>query len=150
VAREKLEGWRAAFAARGLRSPEELIARRSEESLESAVGRLLGGREGGVERPDAWFAMDDETALRAMRKASELGLSVPKDLSFASVNDSEAACLAHPSLTSARIPFFEAGRSAVDLLARLFERSAESSIRVILGHKLMIRESSGVEEGRRS
>jgi LacI family transcriptional regulator len=143
VAREKLEGWRRAHAARGLRVPEELVARRSEESLESAASRLLSAT---TSRPDAWFAMDDEAALRAIRAAKGLGLGIPGDLAFASVNDSEAASLSHPSVTSVRIPFYEAGRSAVDVLARLLERPIEASIRTILGHSLIVRESSGVGE----
>jgi LacI family transcriptional regulator len=147
VAREKLEGWRLAHVARGLAPPEELVAYRSEESLESAVARFLVGGESGPSRPDAWFAMDDEAALRAIRAAIGFGLRVPGDLAFASVNDSEAARLSQPSVTSARIPFFEAGRSAVDSLARLLERSIESSIRIILGHSLIVRESSGTGKG---
>jgi LacI family transcriptional regulator len=141
VARDKLEGWRQAHAARGLEAPAELVALRSEEELEAAVARLLSGP---AARPDAWFAMDDEAALRAIRAAKGSGLDVPGDIAFASVNDSEAARLSHPSVTSARIPFFEAGRSAADVLARLLERPIESSIRIVLGHDLIVRESSGV------
>jgi DNA-binding LacI/PurR family transcriptional regulator len=147
VAREKLEGWRSAYAARGLRLPDGLLTRRSEESLESAVDRLLGGGAGSAGRPDAWFAMDDEAALRVIRGARGFGIASPADLALASVNDSEAARLSQPSVTSARIPFFEAGRSSVDVLARLLERPIESSIRMLLGHSLIIRETSGGREG---
>jgi DNA-binding LacI/PurR family transcriptional regulator len=144
VAREKLEGWRSAYATRGLAAPEELLARRSAEGLEEAAPRLF------ALKADAWFAMDDEAALRAIRAASARGLRVPEDLAVASVNDSEAARLSHPSVTSVRIPFFEAGRSAADILARVVERSSETSVRILLGHTLMLRETSpGPKEGSR-
>jgi DNA-binding LacI/PurR family transcriptional regulator len=136
--RDKLSGYLLAHAEARLEAPSELLFHRDAESIESVAGRALAS----ASPPDAWFAMDDQAAMRVIRVARGRGLRVPEDLAVAGMNDIETASFAHPSITSVSLPFYEAGRTAVDMMSRLTNRPVESSIRILLAHRLIIREST--------
>ncbi|HWP67652.1 MAG TPA: LacI family DNA-binding transcriptional regulator [Rectinemataceae bacterium] len=138
VQRDKLAGYVSAFEEAGIPLPGDLLTSRESGELEDEASRILSSSR----RPDAWFAMDDRAAMRVIRTARDLGLRVPEDLAVIGMNDIETASISRPSLSSVRIPFFEAGWTAVDVLARLIERPVEQSIRILLGHSLIAREST--------
>ncbi|MET0864855.1 MAG: substrate-binding domain-containing protein [Nakamurella sp.] len=60
--------------------------------------------------------MNDRIAMGAYQACTELGLSVPQDISMVSFDDSDLARWLRPQLTSVAIPHFEMGRRAVELL----------------------------------
>jgi LacI family transcriptional regulator len=138
VQREKLRGYIAAHEEEGVAPPEDLMSSRESGELEDEAARILSSPH----RPDAWFVMDDRVAMRIIRRAHDLGLRIPEDLAVIGMNDIETASISRPSISSVRIPFFEAGWTSVDVLSRLAERPVEKTIRIMLGHTLIARESS--------
>jgi DNA-binding LacI/PurR family transcriptional regulator len=123
---------------------------RSQDRLADTL--VLGPADGDVEeaarkilsapgRPDGWMAISDEVAMRVIRVAATLALRVPEDLSVLGMNDAEGAAYFSPPLSSVRIPFRECGRAAVDAALRLFDNPWERSVRVLLRHRLVERES---------
>ncbi len=138
VQRDKRRGYEEALSAAGISPDPRLLSSRDTEELPVALGRMLRASPA----PDAWFAMDDRVAMQVIRAAHDAGLRVPDDLAVIGMNDTEASSFSRPSVSSVRIPFFEAGWSAVDILGRLMERPVEASLRVVLKHKLVVRESS--------
>ncbi len=81
------------------------------------------GREGAAwllrqePRPTALLCMSDELALGALRAASDVGLSVPGDLSVVGFDDTPAAAWA--DLTTVRQDLLEKGRRTGELVLRL-------------------------------
>ena len=73
-------------------------------------------------RPTAILAMSDVLALGALQAAAELGIAVPAELSVVGFDDSPAATLATPALTSVAQPHEEKGRLAAEWLTRAIER----------------------------
>ncbi|HEY9054674.1 MAG TPA: LacI family DNA-binding transcriptional regulator [Rectinemataceae bacterium] len=138
VQRDKRRGYDEALQAAGIQQDSGILSSRDIEELDQAVARILHSDQ----PPDAWFAMDDRAAMQVIRMAHDAGLRVPEDLAVIGMNDTEASSLSRPSVSSVRIPFFEAGWTAVDILGRLIERPMEASVRVILNHQLVVRESS--------
>jgi len=67
-------------------------------------------------RPTAFICLNDRIAMGAYQACTELGLSVPQDISMVSFDDSDLARWLRPMLTSVAIPHFEMGRRAVELL----------------------------------
>jgi LacI family transcriptional regulator len=67
-------------------------------------------------RPTAFICLNDRIAMGAYQACTELGLSVPQDISMVSFDDSDLARWLRPKLTSVAIPHFEMGRRAVELL----------------------------------
>jgi LacI family transcriptional regulator len=138
VQRDKRRGYFEAFETRGIDAPMDLVTSKGHGDLESEAVRLLSL----ANPPDGWFAMDDRAAMRVIRIAHDLDFRVPEDLAVIGMNDIETASISRPSISSVRIPFFEAGWSAVDLLGRLIDRPVEKSIKILLEHRLIVRESS--------
>jgi DNA-binding LacI/PurR family transcriptional regulator len=75
----------------------------------------------GDPRPTAIVALSDELALGALDAAADAGLDVPGDLSVTGFDDTPAAVLARPPLTTVRQPLHRkgevAGRRLLDLVA---------------------------------
>lgn len=63
-------------------------------------------------RPTAVFCGNDVLAVGALRRAREMGISVPGDLSVIGFDDIELAQVAFPALTTVHVPHREMGRLA--------------------------------------
>jgi LacI family transcriptional regulator len=103
-----------------------------------AAQRLLTLRQ----RPTAVFASNDDMALGVMAEALRLGMSVPTELSVVGFDDSPAAALVHPALTTVRQPLEEMARLAVDLLITPGEEQASSAEEHVMAHRLVVRGST--------
>ena len=68
-------------------------------------------------RPTAVFAVNDNTAIGAMSKLTELGLRVPDDISLVGYNDVPVVSHLPVPLTSVRVPFDQIANGALDLLS---------------------------------
>src|SRR5262249_15314376 len=73
--------------------------------------------------PTAILAMSDVLAIGALQAAAELGVSVPGALSLVGFDDSPAAAVATPPLTTVAQPHEEKGRLATELLLEAIERA---------------------------
>ncbi|GAA1501491.1 LacI family DNA-binding transcriptional regulator [Terrabacter terrae] len=62
------------------------------------------------------LCLNDRVAFGAHQALTERGLRVPDDLSIASFDDDELASYLRPGLTTARLPYQEMGRQALELL----------------------------------
>ncbi len=69
-------------------------------------------------RPTAIFTGNDEMAAGVYQAAREAGLSIPRDLSVVSYDDSPTAPRLFPPLTSVRLPIREIGKVAAQMLLR--------------------------------
>jgi DNA-binding LacI/PurR family transcriptional regulator len=95
--------------------------------------------------PTAILAMSDVLALGAIQAAAELGIKVPTALSIVGFDDSPAASLAAPALTTVAQPHDQKGRLAAEWLVRELERGTARRgrrRRAILPTNLVIREST--------
>lgn len=79
--------------------------------------------------PTAIICGNDVLAAGAVVRASDLGLTVPDDVSITGFDDINLATVVRPALTTMRVPQTDMGRSAARLLlARLAENRQVSSI----------------------
>jgi len=142
---ERIEGYHAALAAAGVLPAEGLLAEGDFEipGGYAAACRILDARE----PPTAIFASNDNMAVGAVRAARERGLSVPADLSVVGFDDGEVARSVTPALTTVRQPLGELGRTAVSLLQRLVDRQRVETLRVELGTRLVVRDSTAPPKG---
>ena len=86
--------------------------------------------------------MDDNTALRIARLAFEHNLTIPYDLGVSGMNDLDTVRNSTPSLSSVKIDFREIGRESVNSLLKLLDSTSLRAIKLIMNHKLMIRDST--------
>jgi LacI family transcriptional regulator, gluconate utilization system Gnt-I transcriptional repressor len=73
---------------------------------------------------------------------NKLGIAVPGELAIASFGDSDLAPLISPALTTIRIPRYDLGRIAGEMLLKRFAGEALEERIVDLGFTLMKRETS--------
>ncbi len=76
--------------------------------------------------PTAILAMSDVLAIGALQAAAELGVAVPGELSVVGFDDSPAAALATPALTTIAQPHEEKGRLAAQWLVEAIKDGAPS------------------------
>jgi LacI family transcriptional regulator len=98
----------------------------------------------GDERPTAVYAANDLMAIGAMQAIQNAGLRVPCDCSVVGSNDSEAAALVVPHLTSSRAPYYELGCEAARALLAQLEDPDTPAVKKLLPCTLMVRESTAM------
>lgn len=137
---DRLEGFREALPAPARRSWRRLVAHGdfSEESGERAMRELLAR----VPDLDAVFAASDLMAIGAIRALRAAGRKIPDDVAVVGFDDSHAARLAEPQLTSVRQPMEEIGRSLARLLLTQLRNPGTRPASLIVPTELIIRESS--------
>jgi DNA-binding LacI/PurR family transcriptional regulator len=145
VDREKLAGYREAFAARGLAPSASCFTQDADGELEPVARRLLDAGS----FPRAWLGLSDMHLMRLVALLRERGLRIPEDVALVGMDDQETSKFFSPPLSSVRIPFRQAGASAVDILLGLIENPAERSIHMYLKHELIVRESCGAKAASR-
>jgi DNA-binding LacI/PurR family transcriptional regulator len=93
--------------------------------------------------PDAIFAVNDPTAIGAMKLLKRNGFKIPGDVALVGFTESQLAQLVDPPLTSVAQPTNEIGRTAARLLLDQIEsKGIFVPQTVILNGRLNVRESS--------
>jgi DNA-binding LacI/PurR family transcriptional regulator len=120
--RMRERGFVRALADAGVRLPSEWL-RRAPATLDggqAAMRSLLGS----VERPTATFCANDLIALGAHKTCTQLGVSIPRQMSLVGCDDIAFARLVTPELTTVAVPARELGARAARLLVREIEGGA--------------------------
>jgi len=135
-------GWERAMKAHGLAiDPAWVVPGTFQfESGVAAARRLFALSK----PPTAIFAANDFMALGALTEAQRLGIAVPGDVAIVGFDDSDAASLVWPALTTVRQPLAEMAMAAVAMLlggAARLDAEAPAPVRV-LPHEIMVRGST--------
>lgn len=130
VSMDKFLGYKDALEERGLY--DEALVFSDTDPLEAIF----------TSSPDAFMAMDDETATKALRLAYERGLSVPGDFLVSGMNDLGLSKNIIPSLTSAHVDFQKLGRLSLEVLLRLMEDKDLEAVKTTVSYRLAVRDST--------
>lgn len=152
--RDRLHGYRQAMAEAGLDAgaPPAFAGNYSRTSgREVAPAIAAACRRGEL---DAVFAANDRMAIGLMQGLREAGLVPGRDLAVVGYDDSDAARVTDPPLTSVHVPFHDMGRLAAErLIARLDEtppREGAAGGRpeepLLLPARLVVRASCGAPQ----
>jgi LacI family transcriptional regulator len=142
-AQDRMAGYTRALKAAGLPIDESLTA--------DGAPSIGGGYSAAMqllthEDPDAVFCYNDLMAIGAIAAAEELNLDVPQDLAIVGFDDIVSAVLVTPMLTTIRIPQYELGQYAVELLIKRIQTPNLDEQRVTYPVELVIRNSCGTCE----
>jgi len=91
-------------------------------------------------RPTAVCCINDMCAVYALKAASELGISIPDQLSFISIDDILISSYVHPELTTVSYDKIEIGKETARLLIRMLDGKVAESM-VISSNTIMERRS---------
>jgi LacI family transcriptional regulator/LacI family xylobiose transport system transcriptional regulator len=136
----RLHGYRAVLAETGI-AFEPALVRSTDfdfgEALRAAC--ILLDQPG---RPTALFAASDVQALGVLEAARRLRISVPRQLSVVSFDDTLVAAMASPPLTAVRQPFGALGQEATHVLLNLADGKSPATARKELATELVVRRST--------
>ena len=141
VTEERLAGYREGLGPTWNESAVRVARPNAPEPARVAALGLLRGSS----RPTGILAMTDALAIGFLQAAAELGIAVPEKLSVVGFDDSPAAALASPPLTTVAQPHEEKGRLAAEWLVKDIARGAGPGRRrrqAILPTELVVREST--------
>jgi LacI family transcriptional regulator len=144
--RERLRGYREALEAAGRPFREDLVFRTTVD--------LIGGYRATQQAlaldpmPTAIFAVNNMTAVGAMKALRERGLSVPDHMALVCFDDVEHLAVLSPFLTVIDQPAETFGSLGTQLLLeRLAGKSGPRSRRIVLQTDLIVRLSCGSVSG---
>lgn len=145
VSDHRLEGYEAALRDADIApSPELVIDADTPEKLMANSGKLMAI----ANEIDGLFAINDSTAVTAMKMLRNAGRRIPEDIEVVGFGDDPVAAIVEPSLTSIEQNGYEMGRLATNLLIDQIESGmvVNRSIIRTLEPKVKERESTGAKE----
>lgn len=119
---ERVLGYQDALRSAGIQPEPHLLCDAPDFSVasgEAAARRLLG--QPLPQRPTALMVVSDSMAMGAYRAAAHWGISIPQDLSIASVDDIAEAGTLQPPLTTVRMSHVDFGVRAMELLLTMID-----------------------------
>lgn len=141
----RLEGIKDAMRDAGL-DPEALKVIETPYGIETGAVAFEALMQ-MADRPTAVFCGNDVLAVGALRRAREMGIRVPEDVSITGFDDIELAQIVYPALTTVHVPHREMGRRAARALVDMVHGATTGS--VDLGAQVCLRSSLGdVPKGR--
>lgn len=145
AAAERLRGYRRALEVAGLPYDPALV-RQGDFDPESGYQQMKNLLQNKVERNgtfSAAFIASDVVAFGAKAAIRERNLRVPEDIALVGFDDVPFARYTDPPLTTVRLPAHDLGRKTCDQLIRIIMGEKIDSPRILLGTKLVVRESCG-------
>ncbi len=146
IQKARLAGYQDAMQAYGLSltSPSVTI-HTSECTLEE--GRLLARRIlESEQRPTCVVCMSDIVAIGCLLQFTDMGISVPQDISIVGFDNIVESSYMIPPLTTIGQPASEKGRKAAEMLFSIIKKEPVSNHHVVIPYQVLERESLGPAE----
>jgi DNA-binding LacI/PurR family transcriptional regulator len=141
IGEDRRSGWLDQMHARGLSTSR--LSARGDDTLEfgaRAARALLDVEQ--TERPTAFVCASDTVAMGVLRTFHELGMRAGRDAAVVGFDDSIAAQVATPGLTSVRQPLEEVAVEVVRYLGELLAHRPIPALGSVLTPTLRVRETS--------
>jgi len=141
VSLDRMAGYRRAMQEKGLELRPEWIV--EGEYLQHGGYRAMTFLMNLQERPSALVVIDDAVAFGVVHGLTELGFKAPEDMCIVSFNNIALSELASPPISSIDIGTYQLGYTASQILIRrITDQPSVHHNRVIIPHRLIVRESS--------
>jgi DNA-binding LacI/PurR family transcriptional regulator len=138
---ERLKGYMDALRANGITFEPGFVEESSDYSFEDGVRALDNFIARKADLDAVFCPAGDLTAMGVMSRAKELGIKIPGDLAIIGYDDTLAAKLLSPALTTVRQPIAQMGRLAFDLALEAIQGDIEDKV-INLQAEMVVRESA--------
>lgn len=151
IARERLDGYRAALRERGVRNVSvELAENWHLDSGYAAMKRLLERRTLSARTPDqgarlpftALYCAGDLLAIGAIHALREAGFTIPLDVSVVGTDDIEYDRFLDPPLTVVKQPLDAMATAGIEMLLTMLAGQWPAHPRRVMESELVIRQST--------
>lgn len=135
-----LAGFSRALSSQRVALPNRFVAygEYDSETMRKITRRLLKLKD----RPTALYCTSDQMVPDIYAVAKEAKLKVPQDVAVVGRGDVNFAALLTPTLTTVRLPLFEIGHRAAELLIRSLHQPDAAPQQILLPSQLIARESA--------
>jgi len=141
ISKNRRGGYLDALSKHGIPVDKELvrICDNYDEAIPVATEMLQSDN-----RPDAFFAVNDETALGILHATKQLHFKIPEEVSICGFTDGFAAIASDPQLTTVGQSGLDVGRSAMELLVEKIRYKGDTPLlkNKIIKTKLIVRETT--------
>ncbi|MFJ7368806.1 LacI family DNA-binding transcriptional regulator [Lysinibacillus sp. NPDC098008] len=138
--RERLRGFHQALQENQLKLHPKFDFITETDSIEA--GKIMTGYYlEDDNRPTAIFACNDLLAAGVVKKAKELGIVVPDDLSVIGFDNTSIATIIEPPLTTIAQPIESMGREVMNLMVSIIKGEKNECSRIMLLPTLVKRQS---------
>ena len=141
IAKNRHNGYKDALLQHGIPYDETLTKIcDNRDDAETITPELLDSEN----RPDAFFAINDDTAIGILRAVKKKGFKVPEDISIFGFSDGFRSRASDPQLTSVNQRGETVGREAVDILIKEVEGilPADKVNKRVIRTELVLRETT--------
>ena len=138
---ERLRGYKQALADRGITYDETLvfINNLDEAACMDAMHKILKMEP----LPDGIFSSNDSSAVICIRELKTAGVRIPEQVAIGGFNNEPISTVIEPNLTTIHYPGQEMGEVCATILIRRLTKPENVDLnRVVLHHRLIIRDSS--------
>ena len=136
---DRMAGFADALASQGLELDQAHVVHAGfRQDLARDLCRMLLV---GPRRPTALFVSNNQMMIGAMQALTDLGLSCPRDVSLAGIDDLPWAGTFAPRLTTQKQPIASMAEHAVRLLHDRMQDASRPLERIVLASELVIRDS---------
>ena len=138
ISKNRYNGYLDALARHGLTADERYIRFCDNRADAEAITPELLAM---ADRPDAFFAVNDDTAIGILYTAKKMGLKIPNDVSICGFTNGERAVACDPMLTTVEQRGSMVGEEAADILISKVEGSlpADKVEKRIVRTRLIVR-----------
>ncbi|MEP7090454.1 MAG: LacI family DNA-binding transcriptional regulator [Nocardioidaceae bacterium] len=141
IGEDRRAGWVSRLHEHGLATSR--LSARGDDTLEFGARAARALLDVGVEdRPTAFLCASDTVAMGVLRALDQLGLRAGRDLAVAGFDDSIAAQVCTPGLTSVRQPLEQVAVEVVRLLGELLGHRPIPETGCVLTPTLIVRETT--------
>jgi len=139
--RERIAGFRAAYAERGLQ-PEPRLVRAEPSAMQFAFSETLALLS-GADRPTAFVCLGTRILSGVLQGLRHAGLTAPEDASVISIGDTDLSQLFSPGITSLTWDFEAVGTAAAELMLKRLPGAATATEaeRIVITTQMVLRES---------
>ncbi|TMW70145.1 LacI family DNA-binding transcriptional regulator [Alteribacter natronophilus] len=134
------QGYLDALEAEG-KTPEEGWIQKGDFTAESGYRAMKSIWESADRKPDAVFAVTDRLAVGALEYLRAIGVKTPEETAVAGIGNSEISKYVTPSLSTVDYNNEEAGMRTAELLLERLNSSGENREKIVMGYRLLIRDS---------
>lgn len=141
IGKNRYNGYKDALYRHGLSLDERLVCLCDNRSdAELVTPRMLEMPE----RPDAFFAVNDDTAVGILYVAKKMGFKIPDEVSVCGFTNSAFATTCDPQLSSVEQNGSQVGKEAADILIGLVEGqySSDHAQKRIIKTRLVVRDTT--------
>jgi LacI family gluconate utilization system Gnt-I transcriptional repressor len=137
---DRYNGYRDALSRNGIAFSPQLMAEVELSYRGGAAGMTALLDNGCV--VDAVFCTSDVIAVGVLFECQRRGISVPGSIAITGMDDQEIASQCVPALSTVKIPRYEMGRRAAEMICARLAGSASETASIDLGFSLVLRETT--------